>query len=232
MTEPFTSAPYAPPALGRAHLARVKSVDDPDRLARVQVIMLACDRVAGQGAAVWARVAVPFAGGGRGAFLLPDVGDEVLVVFVDGDRRYPIVVGSLWNGHDQAPERLGGDGQQVDRWTFTGRAGTRISITEEKKGNPTITLETPGKVSATLSDASGGSVVIKAAGSTITINTAGVTVESGGEVKISAGTMQIDSGSVTVNAAMSRFSGVVQCDTLIATTVVGTCYTPGAGNVW
>jgi hypothetical protein len=31
---------------------------------------------------------------------------------------------------------------------------------------------------------------------------------------------------------MSTFSGIVQCDTIIATTVVGTTYTPGAGNVW
>jgi hypothetical protein len=35
-----------------------------------------------------------------------------------------------------------------------------------------------------------------------------------------------------VDAAMATFSGVVQCQTLIATTVVGTSYTPGAGNVW
>jgi hypothetical protein len=37
---------------------------------------------------------------------------------------------------------------------------------------------------------------------------------------------------MSVNAAMAQFSGVVQCSTLIATTVVGTNYTPGAGNVW
>jgi hypothetical protein len=35
-----------------------------------------------------------------------------------------------------------------------------------------------------------------------------------------------------VNAATSTFSGVVQCDTMIASTVVGTSYTPGAGNIW
>jgi hypothetical protein len=31
---------------------------------------------------------------------------------------------------------------------------------------------------------------------------------------------------------MSKFSGVVQCDTLIASSVVGSSYTPGAGNIW
>ncbi len=37
---------------------------------------------------------------------------------------------------------------------------------------------------------------------------------------------------LTVNAGMSKFSGVVQGDTVIANSVVGTSYTPGAGNIW
>ena len=37
---------------------------------------------------------------------------------------------------------------------------------------------------------------------------------------------------VQVDAPMAQFSGVVKCETLIATTVVGTSYTPGAGNIW
>jgi hypothetical protein len=36
---------------------------------------------------------------------------------------------------------------------------------------------------------------------------------------------------MVVNAGMSKFSGVVQCDTLIANSVVSTSYTPGAGNI-
>jgi hypothetical protein len=37
---------------------------------------------------------------------------------------------------------------------------------------------------------------------------------------------------VTVDSPMSKFSGVVECDTLIAQSVVSASYTPGAGNVW
>jgi hypothetical protein len=43
--------------------------------------------------------------------------------------------------------------------------------------------------------------------------------------------MEISVGSLGVNAGMSKFSGVVQCDTLIANSVVASRYTPGAGNV-
>ena len=40
------------------------------------------------------------------------------------------------------------------------------------------------------------------------------------------------SGTVTVNAGMSRFSGVVQADTVISNSVISASYTPGAGNIW
>ncbi len=44
--------------------------------------------------------------------------------------------------------------------------------------------------------------------------------------------LSISAGMVSVDAGMSRFSGVVQCDTLITNAVVSASYTPGAGNVW
>jgi hypothetical protein len=44
--------------------------------------------------------------------------------------------------------------------------------------------------------------------------------------------VQVSAGQVTVNAAMSTFSGMVKCDVMQATTVIATTYTPGAGNVW
>jgi hypothetical protein len=60
----------------------------------------------------------------------------------------------------------------------------------------------------------------------------GIEVRSSGSVTVDAGTVTINASTVTVNASMSRFSGVVQADTVIATSVVGTSYTPGAGNIW
>jgi len=48
----------------------------------------------------WARVATFMAGPERGAFFLPEVDDEVLVCFENGDIRFPYIVGALWNGVD------------------------------------------------------------------------------------------------------------------------------------
>ena len=219
-------------AIGASHLALVVSVKDPDNLSRVQVRLLGFDGVTDQDAPLWARVATPFTGGKRGAFLVPDVGDEVLVTFVGGDSRLPVVIGGLWNGTDKAPETLGGSGDRVDRWTLVGKAGTRIAIVEEGSGNATIKLTTPGNVSAELTQAGGGKIELKAAGATVTIDTSGVSISTSSTVKVDASKVSVTAAQVNVDAAMSKFSGIVKCDVLQATTVVSSTYTPGAGNVW
>lgn len=217
-----------------AFLATVVGVNDPLSRNRVQVRIYNTDGVDDQDGPVWARVAVPFAGGNRGAFFIPDVGDEVVVVFLAGDPRFPIIVGSLWNGQDSAPETLGGSGDTVDRWTITGKAGTRIAIVEDSSG-PTISLTTPGGLTGTMTDSGGGSIEFTNSEQTsVKIDSSGVTISAPtGTVQVTAASeVDITAPTVSVTAAMSTFSGIVQCQTLIATTVVGTTYTPGAGNVW
>src|SRR5260370_25828722 len=109
--------------LPASYLARVVSVNDRDSLSRVQVRLLSYDGVSQQDGPIWARVALPFAGSNRGVFMLPDVDDEVLVQFVNGDSRFPIVIGGLCNGNAQAPDSLGGDGTRVDRRVIKSNAG-------------------------------------------------------------------------------------------------------------
>jgi hypothetical protein len=59
-----------------------------------------------------------------------------------------------------------------------------------------------------------------------------VTVTAAAKVTVNASTAEISAGMLTVNAGMSRFSGVVQADTVITNSVVSASYTPGAGNIW
>lgn len=229
MMQPDSPFDFPPDLLRGSHLAEVTSVKDPDGLGRVRVRMLILD---GEGAAeIWARVAVPFAGSNCGAFLLPDVGDEVLVQFLSADPRFPIVLGGLWNGAAKPPETLASD--RVDRWTITGKAGTRIAIVEEQSGSASVSFKTPGGVSGTLEDKGGGKIEFRdLSGNSIKIDSQGVTVEAASSVSVRASQVKVSAGMVTVDAAMAKFSGVVKCDVLNATTVVATTYTPGAGNVW
>ena len=220
-----------PGRFSQTYLAAVVAVDDPLGLARVQVRLLSFDGVADQDGPIWARVAVPFAGANRGAFLLPDVGDEVLITFVNGDSRLPVVVGGLWHGNATPPETLGGAGDRVDRWTLVGKAGTRIAIVEENSGAATISFTTPGGVSGELTDAGGGKIELSAAGTTITIDPSGVTIQTS-TVNVNASQVTVTAPNVKVDAAISTFAGLLKCDILKATTVIAETYTPGAGNVW
>jgi uncharacterized protein involved in type VI secretion and phage assembly len=217
---------------GGSYLGRVVDVSDPEGLSRVKVRLISFDEAEAQDAEIWARVAAPFAGGDRGAFFIPDVDDEVLVSFVNGDPRQPVVIGGLWNGSASPPETLGGGGDRVDRWTLTGKAGTRIAIVEEQPSEATISFTTPGGISGELTDSGGGKIEFRVGGTTVTYDNQGVTVNTGMNVKVQATQVEISASMVTVNAGMSRFSGVVQTDSIITNSIVSASYTPGAGNIW
>ena len=211
-------------------LAEVIAVEDPEQRGRIEIRLLAYQGVEQQNARLWARVAVPFAGDGRGAFLMPDVGDEVLVSFVNGDPRQAVVVGGLWNGASRPPEQAG---RRIDRWTLTGKAGSRIAIVEPEGGDATVEFSTPGGVRGSLSDEGGGRIRLQMAGASITLDSEGITLQTGLKVKIEAGAqVEVSAAMVSVNAGMSRFSGVVQADTVITNSVISASYTPGAGNIW
>jgi uncharacterized protein involved in type VI secretion and phage assembly len=53
----------------------------------------------------WIRIATAMSGNNRGSCLMPDVQDEVLIGFDQGDTRTPYVIGFLWNGVDSPPSQ-------------------------------------------------------------------------------------------------------------------------------
>jgi uncharacterized protein involved in type VI secretion and phage assembly len=210
------------------HIGVVRSVDDPQNQGRVQVQIPAIDP--DRLGMVWARVAVAFAGDNYGAFLIPDVDSEVLVAFTAGDTGWPVVIGNLWNGATGLPEAL--PANVVDRWTLTGKAGTRIAIVEQASGQEKVEITTPNSATVTISEEAGGTITLEASGNTVKLSTTGVSIESSATVEVTASRVSVSAAQVSVDAGMSRFSGAVQCDTLITNSVVSPSYTPGAGNIW
>lgn len=59
-----------------------------------------------------------------------------------------------------------------------------------------------------------------------------VRIDSSGNLELRSASMNVSTGNQTVNSSMANYSGVIRCDTIIANSVVGSSYTPGAGNVW
>lgn len=226
---PFTHQLALAAGLG-VQLAQVISLDDPERQNRVKLRLVSISGTPGQEGELWARVATLFAGNDRGAFWMPDVDDEVVVAFVQGDTRMPIVLGGLWNGSSRSPETLA---PANDLKVVRSRNGNRI-VLDDTSGNEKVIVETPGGNRITLSDAPGDAVTIEDRfGNSATMAGGGVTIRTPSVLKIEAGAkVEVTASLVQVNAAMSRFSGVVQCDTLISNAVISASYTPGAGNIW
>ncbi len=212
-----------------AQLAVVEDLNDPDNRARVKVRLLGSDGVADHDGPIWARVACPFAGDNRGTFFIPDVGDEVLVSFVQGDPRFPIVLGGLWNGSTQSPASISG-GQNYLK-VIRSKNGVKLTL-DDHDGQEKFIVETPGGQKVTLSDGPGSLALEDSNGNSIKLEAAGITITASAKVTVNAPQVAVSAGMVQVDAGMSKFSGVVQCDTLMATTVVASTYTPGAGNVW
>jgi uncharacterized protein involved in type VI secretion and phage assembly len=202
---------------------KVVSVQDEDGQGRVQVQLLFAPTVGGNTFKVWARVATLMAGPQRGSFFIPDKDDEVLVAFYAGDVRHPFVIGALWNGQDAPPQSM--DDNNSIRVIKT-KSGHKLEF-DDTSSAAKITLSTPNGKKLILDDSGGGKITLK--------NEMGASIEfdATGSISITAPLkLSIKAAMIEANVPMSQFNGVTQHQTMIASAVVGSTYTPGAGNIW
>jgi type VI secretion system secreted protein VgrG len=73
--------------------------DDEAKLGRVQVRFHWMDK---KDKSPWLRVVCPYAGSGKGMFMLPEIDEEVIVSFAGGKATRPYVVGTVYNGSAKA----------------------------------------------------------------------------------------------------------------------------------
>ncbi|MEP7120839.1 MAG: phage baseplate assembly protein V [Byssovorax sp.] len=136
----------------------VTTNQDPSGLGQVKVkfpwLSMDCD-------SNWARVMAPMAGGGRGVYMLPEVGDEVLVMFEQGEFDHPYVLGALWNGVD-APPTTNDDGKNNLR-IIKSRSGHTFTLDDTEGSEKITVVDRTGKTSIVL-DSTSGSVAIQAEG--------------------------------------------------------------------
>ena len=210
--------------------ALVTDIVDPEGLGRVKIALPWSPDTAGARYETWARLATFMAGNNRGSWFIPDVDDEVLIVFEGGDPRRPYVIGSLWNGKDKPPESMDGAGKNFKK-VLRSRNGVKLTM-DDNDGREQFILETPGGQKLTLKDGPGAVEIVDSNGNSIKMEASGITITASAKVTISASQVAVSAGMVTVDAAMSKFSGVVQCDTMISNSVISASYTPGAGNIW
>ena len=135
--------------------ARVVDHNDPAKMGRIKVHYFWQE----DSTAHWARMVTPHAGSERGFMFLPEVGDEVVVGFEDGDIERPVVLGCVWNGVDLAPrlgfwDKVGDVTQNADLKSndvkrIVTKSGNRLQMSD-KKGQESIVLATPGSIRVAL----------------------------------------------------------------------------------
>lgn len=172
-------------AMGQASVARAIVVDrvDPRSAGRVAVRY---PWHADAEATHWARLAAPYAGRRRGFYVVPEVGDEVLVAFEHGDERRPFVIGSLWSGNSRPPAT------SPDLRTLRTRSGHTLVFDDGPSAAVTLALA-DGKRLAITGD---GITVEDERGNGLTIRTS-----AGGMMLRTTGAMEIEAARITVRAS-------------------------------
>ncbi len=94
----------------------------------------------------WARIAMPFAGKKWGTYFIPEIGDQVLLAFEEGNIDKPYVIGSV---HNDSNTFLSGISDEDNQYKcIATKNGNRILFEDNKEGDgekDKITIETAGK---------------------------------------------------------------------------------------
>jgi uncharacterized protein involved in type VI secretion and phage assembly len=139
---------------------------------------------------VWARVAAVDAGSDRGFFFRPEVGDEVLVGFLDDDPRQPVILGMLHSSAKTAPLSPSNDNPQKG---YKSRSGIQLMFDDDKK---IVTLLTPGGNSLVLDDDAQGITIKDQNGNKIELGSDGIVIESSKALTLKADTAaSVESGT-------------------------------------
>ncbi len=141
------------------YLATVVDVNDPQKLGRIRVQADQFDDTSDQ--PIWASISRPAAGDKQGVYFTPKVGDQVILCFISGDVREPIVVGYAHSTQKMPDTNLVAT-------TKHGIVTTIGSVIFDEQGK-TITVTFAGPIP-----------------STITMTTAGINIQGAGTINIQA----------------------------------------------
>ena len=187
---------------------------DPEEMGRVRVKF---PSLSADDESAWARIVSPMAGDGRGFFYIPEVDDEVLVGFENGDIHRPFILGALWNGKDKTPinatEAVGADGK-VNKRVLKSRSGHIITLDDsaggeeisivDKTGNNKIILHSPDNSMQIKVD---GDFTLEAKGKITLKSIQGVDMQSQADFKVSGQT-----GVDISTTAQLKLSGTAAMD--------------------
>ncbi|MBB5395242.1 type VI secretion system tip protein VgrG [Mucilaginibacter sp. AK015] len=185
----FTEEPdvMAPPASGLLPGARgllngtVKQInDDPDNQYRILVNIPLFDQ---NGAGIWARLSNFYSTSNAGAFFLPEVGDEVVLGFLNEDPRYPVILGSMYSSASLKPYNTLQPNQNNTLKSIVSKSGLYVQFDDE---NVVLTINTPDKNTMIFSDKDKQITIQDENNNSIVMSADGITIKSEKNINIQA----------------------------------------------
>lgn len=151
--------------------------NDPDGEDRIKV-RLPLVSAAEEG--IWARIATLDAGNKRGTFFRPEIHDEVVVGFLAGDPRHPVILGMCNSSAKPAPEPAK---DANHRRGYVSREKMSFVFDDENK---IVVIETPGGNKVTLSEKDKGIFLEDQNGNKISLDASGIKIESSKDLTLKA----------------------------------------------
>jgi Rhs element Vgr protein len=157
-----------------------KMNDDPDSQFRILVDVPLFDA---NGEGIWARLSNFYSTSGAGAFFLPEVGDEVILGFLNEDPRYPIILGSMYSGTKNQPfTGLSPDAKNTTK-AIVSKSGIYLEFNDDKK---VLTITTPNKNIIVMSDDQKTITITDQNSNSITMASDGITMQSANNISLKA----------------------------------------------
>lgn len=194
--QPGTSTGYLNQMHGLA-IGVVTDNEDPEGAFRVRVRL---PMIETETDGVWARVTHMDAGDGRGSVFFPEIGDEVLVGFIQNDTNNPVILGMLHSAAKASP--IPGSNDNHIKGIQT-RSGIKLLFDDDKK---VAKMETPGGNILLLDEDDSGDVKLEDKnGNSITLNSSGIAIKdmSGNEINMTSSGIEIKSPNITLSASAS-----------------------------
>jgi Rhs element Vgr protein len=181
------------PGVNGLHIGVVtKLEEDPLDEDRIQVKM---PLVNNDAEGMWARIATLDAGKERGSFFRPEVGDEVILGFINDDPRNPVVMGMLNSKALPAPLKTEKENNEKG---FVTREKLKLIFDDKKKS---ITILTPGEQSVVIDDEAGTITIKDKNKNTVEMSSGGITFDSGADMKLTAkGEISLEGASIKAKA--------------------------------
>ena len=177
----FVAYYYDEQALPKAEQqpARVIDNNDPEGWGRVRVQFIWQEKH--QTKTPWIRVVQPHAGGGKGFYFIPEIGEEVWVDFEDQNAERPFVVGSNYNGKEFSKYHTSGNDKKV----IHTRSGTKI-ILNDAEG------------SVFIEDPSGNTYLMDGQGNINVSAPKDITFKAGGDINLNANKNILSTASLNI----------------------------------